>query len=390
MVLEYAKAPTPAAIKRMRVELGNEATRWVGQFAQILPKLQDKLGDGFWLGTQRAAEQASDRWTAHYKAARFPSGRSIVDICSGVGGDAIALRQRGPVVAIDSDPVMAAVVAYNLQSAAVANTYHSAVVCVKAEDLPDCYQQSYVHLDPDRRADEKRHSDPQGYLPDLETMQRLVDRSLGTAIKLAPAAEVPDSWEEAAELEWISCRGSVRQQVAWFGDFPEPVACGGRRATRVYRDREPVTFFATAEEYAATSWEREYPVETVASADAWLIDLDPAVRAAGLTVAFAVAQNLQLVGGPAGFLTSAAPPPHPLAVGYEVLWRGSADMKAIKRAAVQQDVRLQEIKVRGSDLRPEKIRPKLADKKGQHRPEATLLIHKTSAGIQAAIGRRQT
>ena len=37
------------------------------------------------------------------------------------------------------------------------------------------------------------------------------------AVKLAPAADVPDTWIERCEREWISRDGECRQLVAWFG-----------------------------------------------------------------------------------------------------------------------------------------------------------------------------
>ena len=36
-------------------------------------------------------------------------------------------------------------------------------------------------------------------------------------LKLAPAADAPPHWSEAAELCWLGSRGECRQQVAWFG-----------------------------------------------------------------------------------------------------------------------------------------------------------------------------
>ena len=50
-------------------------------------------------------EQATDQWVAGYKAGRFAAGEPVADLCCGIGGDLLGLAQRGPVRAVDRNPI---------------------------------------------------------------------------------------------------------------------------------------------------------------------------------------------------------------------------------------------------------------------------------------------
>src|SRR5256885_489720 len=71
--------------------------------------------------------------------------------------------------------------------------------------------------DPDRRPAGRRTSRVLLSEPPPETLDRLREANSNAAIKLAPAADAPGEWNEAAELEWLGSRGECRQQVVWFG-----------------------------------------------------------------------------------------------------------------------------------------------------------------------------
>ncbi len=367
----------PADLQRLRADVGEQTARWLMEFLAIQRKAVEKFGEGVWLGTDRAVQQASDRATAEYKARRFPAAASIYDVCCGAGGDSLALRRYGAVVAVDSDPAMTAMVAANL---AQRPAFHpAAVVCTDAERLTLTGTANYLHIDPDRRPGEQRTIQPEHYQPGLEVVQRLIDAAQGAAVKTAPAATLPPGWQGRCQQEWISQRGSVRQQIAWFGELMAAPGPAARVATRV-------TAEGLAQSYASEDWRRT--VDSAAAVREWIVELDGAVRAAGLSAAFAGDHALEAVGEASGFFTADRLPEHPLATGYRVLWSGPADLKQIKRAAVGLRRRLLEIKVRGSEHRPETLRGRLADKKTRQAPPATLLLGRCSAGTYAVIAQR--
>ncbi len=387
LLLEQATHATPSDLRRIRNRVGMEQARWLMEFAAVLPKAQEKFGLGLWLGTRRSVQQSTDLVTASYKASRFPRGAEIYDICCGIGGDARALRQRGPVVAIDNDAAIAVMAAANLgqpdspPGSSGPTACPTVVLCQTADDWSPSTASAFLHIDPDRRPTGKRTTDPHHYQPGLETLDRLIELSAGVAVKLAPGAVLPATWQGRCEQEWISYRGSVRQQVAWFGSLANSTGAELRTATAIGDDVQQVTFRSADWQASPSSADRVGDL---------IIDFDPAIRAAGLSAAFAIANDWQALGEPSGFFTGDSLPDESLAVGYEVLWSGGADLKQIKRAATQLSRRLLEIKVRGSEHRPESLRKKLASKQTRTASEATLLIGRNRSSTYAVIAQRRS
>ncbi len=56
--------------------------------------------------TQRGLEQATDEIVAAYKARRFRGREGIYDLCTGVGGDLLALANLGEATGFDRDPIL--------------------------------------------------------------------------------------------------------------------------------------------------------------------------------------------------------------------------------------------------------------------------------------------
>ena len=67
--------------------------------------------------TRQLLEQATDDQIAGYKAQRWPVDGCLADLCCGIGGDLMALAERGRVVGIDRDPVAVVLSTANCRSA---------------------------------------------------------------------------------------------------------------------------------------------------------------------------------------------------------------------------------------------------------------------------------
>lgn len=345
-----------AQLQRLRTRFGRERAEWLVAAAALEKPAALKLGVGGLLVTDRGLQQASDSQTAGYKASQFPCGEAVVDLCCGVGGDAMALANRGPVIALDRDPMLCRFAAHNLTKAAAPA---AAVVCAPAErwTLP---QRAWVHIDPDRRPADRRVADPHHSEPPVEVIEAIFARSAGGAVKLSPAAEVPCRWATEGAREWISRSGSCRQQVVWFGTGP---AVGTRTATTLGRDGRPHSLRVVGEEISAA-------VAPAIAPAAWIFDFDPAVRAAGLSQTLANRLELGCLGGPAGFFTAATLPeeavaPVALYQSFRVLWHGPVDQKKLRRLLAEWDVGVLEIKIRGVDLVAETLRRRLLKKRPQ-------------------------
>lgn len=375
-----------AQLQRLRKRVGRLPAEWLVATAAFRKAAEEKFGLDGLLVTDRALQQSTDRLIAQYKASRFPRGVVVWDLCCGIGGDAMALAQRGPLIAVDRDPAVCRLVAHNLARSGAAS---AAVVC-QAVDPQAVPQGSWIHIDPDRRPGERRVADPQHSEPPAPTIDALLDRAAGGAIKLAPAADVPERWSRTGAREWISRGGSCRQQIVWLGTS---LPTASRAATTVDCDGISHTFVASD---SASFNVGGSAVEGAAGPLAWIFDLDPAVRAAGLTEAMADHLDLQTLGGPAGFLTADRLPNSrevapALYQAFKVLWQGPMDEKKLRRLLADLDATSLEIKPRGVELTPEVLRKRLLSKSRRNSGRAfTLLIGRAEMGgrVYAAVAER--
>jgi hypothetical protein len=354
---------SPADIRRLREQWGTDrATGIIEQHAISLAVLE-KFGDSRLLGTRRAIQQASDTLTAAYKAARFPLGAVVVDWCCGMGGDLRSLALRGPVLGVDRDAAMCVAAAANAPGAVTV-----------ADDVlnqrPD--SNAFLHVDPDRRPNERRVSRLELSSPPAEIVAAAARQAAGAAVKLSPAADIPESWRSSVHREWLSVRGECRQQVVWFGLAGLP---GIHRAVRL-NGRDPAAEFSGKP--------LAYSAEAT-QVGRFLFDLDPAVRAAGLSATFAETMNLQTVGGPGGYLTGDFPFENPLAATFEVLAVIPLDLRRLRQMVDAHHRDVHEIKVRGVETSPESLR-KLTRIPGA--PAATLLVGRTVQHTFAALAQR--
>lgn len=401
------------SLTRLKADWGGDAAGLFANMASQQLRARAKFGPGVWLATARSIAQATDRRVARYKASLF--GRSVVfDLCGGIGGDALELARRGPVVTIDMDPQVSAMAAANLvldrrawaePIPVIAESAGVAAVAVISADVtryplpPDVS----VHIDPDRRpcgfkdnhGNSRRSGErperleasgaegrtsrvviPSLYQPTLSQVADWLPGRPSWVVKLAPAAQLEHE-AEAKELlrvghrQWISFDGRVREQsllggsvIAVAGGLP-----GGRSAVRVYRD-STISRFAVD---AATSRDLasiDRSVLSVIQPPALIFDFDPAIRAAGLSASFALQQGWVCLGGPGGFWGGDA---FPQDLGwvqcFETLWAGPLDIRRIRERLRIQGLEVQTVKVRGMDHDPEQVLRQLRESnRRMHRP----------------------
>ncbi|MEE2890046.1 MAG: class I SAM-dependent methyltransferase, partial [Planctomycetota bacterium] len=131
--------------------------------------------DHLWL-TVDSTQQATRTSVARHKAQRFRSvlgDGPVIDLCCGIGSDAMALAEGGAVILVDHDPVRLELARANLER----TNSPPWALCADACALP--LPALPLHIDPDRRkGTQRRHRydqmDPApGVLEDL--MNRHVD-----------------------------------------------------------------------------------------------------------------------------------------------------------------------------------------------------------------------
>ena len=208
--------------------------------------------------TAPALEQASTERMARNHARRYAGFDRMADLCSGIGGDLIALAEGRSVLAADLDPVHSRLACINAE----ANGVGAAVECVCADvrDLSlDGIPAAFV--DPARRAGGRRFQTGSGE-PSLEWCFALAARGTALGIKAAPGLPLelaPDGWE----VEFVSEGGELKESVLW-----SPVlATVARRATLLPSGDTLVP--------------EDGPAVEVRMPGEYLIDPDPAVTRSG-------------------------------------------------------------------------------------------------------------
>ena len=367
----------------IRKRIGPELAGFVATVANLQTKAKLKLQapdepQRICWGTEKSFQQATPWQVARLKSKWF-AGRPVFDLCCGNGGDALQLKHRGPVVAVDSDPLIAELAAANL---GVKHVDHGAdlpgpkadaepgsqpemthqVICSDVMNL-HLPANSWINIDPDRRPDAqkptkqlfqagaKRVSNPDHYQPNWQSVVQLVLSSGGACIKLAPAANPDVTQLEDSHRCWISLSGSVREQTLLCGGVltNSELPASGRSAVALKSDGSSHWFVVTPELLTQRAPIIDKPQN-------WLVDPDAAIRAAGLTDAYAVSQQLSVLGRASGFLTGENPPTsEQVSIRAEVLWSGSCDDRKLRRELRQRDFYPAVVKVRGTDHSPENL-----------------------------------
>jgi hypothetical protein len=320
--------------------------------------------------TPKWLEQATDGWIAGYKAQRFAGLGPIADLCCGIGGDLLALASAGPTIGVDRDPVAICLASANAKAVRPAGTTARASVQTSNVEGFDISGYAAWHLDPDRRPIEKRTSSLQWSSPDLDAAERLLAAVPDAAIKLAPAADVPDSWADRCELEWISRDRQCRQLVAWLGALAR--SPGQHRATLLNNVGTPRGSVVGAP---------NLPLPIAGRLGRYLYEPDAAVLAAHLAGVVAAQHGFERISTGIAYLTSDHLVDDPSMTCFEVEEQLPLEKRRLASYLNEHGIGTLEIKKRGVDLEPDKLRREL---KLRGDDSATLILT-PHAGKQVAI-----
>lgn len=194
------------------------------------------------LGPPTALEQASHPQVAAWRARRFATAERVVDLCAGVGGDAVALaREAGSVVAVERDPARTVCLAGNAREADVA------VDAVTGDALgPAVRTTGAVHADPSRRRGDRRARRLADYAPSVGALAARTSASSARAIVVSPAVDLSDPELPRGEVEFVQVGAGLVEAVVWSGDLAAATAtatllpAGLQRSRRGDPDRLPV------------------------------------------------------------------------------------------------------------------------------------------------------
>ncbi|MGQ0839806.1 class I SAM-dependent methyltransferase [Actinokineospora sp.] len=316
-----------------------------------------------WLFTDAALQQATPALVAGHRARRLV-GRDVHDVTCSVGVDLVAVaRVAARCVGSDLDPVRLAMARNNIDAANVAATL------LRADALGPVTRGTAVLADPGRRdASGRRRWRPEDFAPPLGALAETY-RGRDLAVKCTPGIDFADvPW--ADEVELVSLDGAVREACLWTGDLATGVR---RRATVLRSDGTEWTVTDTQDD--------DCPVLPVGE---WIIDPDGAVVRAGLVRHYATAHGLGQLDERIAYLTGPVPPPGVRA--FRVLEHGRYTEKALRATLARLDVGRVEILVRGLDVDPNALRPRLKPRGGG---EASVVLTRIGRAPVAIVCRAE-
>lgn len=312
---------------------------------------------GRMLATDTLLQQASSFRLAVWKGRRFAErapgagdGGEVLDLCCGLGADAIGLARAGlRVRGIDVSPAAVLCATHNAEAAGLADRCRFELADVTALLLP---ADAIVHVDPDRRQADRRSPSLADGSPGEAFLRALPARSATGAMKLSPALD-PGALVDfpASELEYVSEGGVCRQLLAWWGP-DAPAGNPPRRRARVV--------FGPAEDPQSVSLEAgNAPPAPLREPGPWLLEPDPAVLAAGGVDDLAAAEGLWRIAPGLGWLFADAPPATPLVRNFRVLDVVPGRERDVARALRRLDAGRVEIKPRGLKLNTDALQRRL-------------------------------
>ena len=377
---EAMAALTPSAdplrdVAAARRLVGRERAGALLETALLRERARGRFPDGR-LWTADALEQATALPVARHRAQRLAAvaaGRVVADVTCSVGVEtAVLAAALDRVVGSDLDPVRLAMARANVPDARL----------VRADALAPAVRSGAVLVaDPGRRtASGRRVRRPAEMTPPLDVLARSRERRFpdvqclqrdfsdtDLVVSTAPGLDfalIP--W--AREVELVSLDGRVREAALWSAGLVEPT--GPRRRATVLRTRD--------EGYEVTDADDDTcPVRDVG---AWLVDPDGAVVRAGLVRQFAARHGLGQLDPHLAYLTGDEPPP--LGRAFRVLEHGTYAEKSLRQVLRRREVGRVEILVRGLDVEPDRLRPRLR-LAGPH--AATVVLARVGRGARAYV-----
>jgi hypothetical protein len=330
--------PAVVATVLTQAKLRKRATAKFGEFASQL------------LFTEHGLEQATRLKVAALHAGRFQRAgiSEVADLGCGIGSESMALASLGiKVHAFEIDEVTAALATYNLAA------FENCVVKQADVEGLDLNNFESLFFDPARRdltgpkgISTTRHFDPAHYSPNFDFCTKWAELK-PTGIKLGPGHD-KKAIPETAEAQWVSVNGDLVELGLWFGSLGRP---GISRSALLLSDSGVLEI---------TSAERTSESAALGDVKDFVFEPDASLIRSGLMSDFAADENLEIISPDIAYLTSSQEIKSPWLKTYAVMDNLPFDRKKLKAYLKERKVGVLEIKKRGSDISPEKLRQELA------------------------------
>jgi hypothetical protein len=285
--------------------------------------------------TREALEQSSDERVAAHSARRFAGLGLVGDFCCGIGGDAIALAGRGPIIAVDVDPLRLAMAGRNLEAYELRQHAELVTADVLTMDLSPV---AGLFVDPDRRPGGRRQLSVAACSPPLDSLRARLPRDLPLGVKLAPGVSLDELAPTEGEVEFVSLEGELKECLLWLG----PLRGVARRATLL-----PGEHTLAAEAPAPPAPPR--PV------GAFLYDPDPAVVRSGLVADLALRLGAWFIDPRIAYLSANERIDTPFARCFAVEVCMPFHLRRLRECLRQRGVGRVAVSRRGSAIEPDEL-----------------------------------
>lgn len=339
--------------------------------SRLRARATGKFGDlaADMLFTPDGLEQATRLSVAARHAHRFRSAgvRVVADLGCGIGADALALAGMAlDVVAVERDPVTALVAAVNLRQLPEARVV--AGDALDPEVLRDVLAGTStgpvdgVWADPARRTSRGRLHRLEDYSPAVADLLALRSRVPALGMKLGPGIAHRDLPGDAL-AQWLSVAGDVLEADLWFADLaPEGP---GRGAVVVGRDGRATTLLDPGDPTGPITPAPSGPGASGGEAvGRYVFEPDGAIIRAGLVHRVAERLDARLLDPTIAFLTGDRLPADDdtarCVATFRVLDVMPYSLKRLRSYLRERQVGTLEIKKRGWDLDPARLRQQLA------------------------------
>lgn len=343
--LRAARTETLTALTRLRRAAAPDQAGAAWEMSELRRRGLAKFGpaaDKMYF-VREALEQASGLGTAAYHARRFAAAGigSVADLGGGIGGDSLAFARAGLRVRLyEQDPIRALFAEENARAQELAQL----ISVVRTDVTTAALTAEAVWLDPARRRDSRRISNPEDYSPPLSWLTDLQTRGIGSSgVKLTPAIDHALAARFGAELEFLSEGGECREALLWLGALQTGDSL---RATVLTREG-PQTLAGQADDPG-----RALP-PTIGR---YLYEPDPAVIRAHLVGTLAARIDAAPIDPQIAYLLGDRLAATPFATAYEVLERFPYGKKRLQDALTARAVGRVIIKKRGFPQEPDEVR----------------------------------
>jgi hypothetical protein len=293
-------------------------------------------------------------WKVHSKLGKIYQS---LDICSGIGGDAIAAGLRWKVTAVEKDQDIFDMLEHNLEIYEVQNN----VKCILG-DINDLLEQSeflkvikladYIFFDPSRRSEEGRTVKIEEYIPPLSIIEQMIPINPNICVKISPGVDlsyIPYS----CDIEIVSFKGEVKEVMLWLGNLMENPKKPNIIATKL---PEKIILKKEFSKY------NESFTDTASNLCKYLYEPDPAVIKSHLINELATLFDLKSLHPQVAYLTGDKYVGTPWLKCYQVLDSSPVDISKIKIILKKHDIHRIDCKARGLTLDLHKIQKELNSK----------------------------